>query len=619
MTLTALLRCATIFAGSLVTADAIAAQAQYSHGEPTAVEQQMLELMNRSRLNPTQEGIILDTVNTWYSVAARAQAPAFFTYLRAEFAQNPAVAPLAFHPTLIQTARAHSQDMVTNHYFAHADLAGRDPSARATAAGYTGGIGENLDGAGASSGDDIIHAHFDLMVDYNNIDTAHPLGHRQNVLNSSYTEVGVGVIGALSGGMITQDFGAPARSYILGVAYVDANGNGRYDEGEGLAGVTVTPDSGNWYAVTSASGGFAIPVDPVETVSDTYNIPIPVQTSPWSAVQPYDASYRQSYLAAAPTTTVNLTWSGGGLAAPISTSVTMKRPVMRNFNIVGSDGWLYRMSMVTTQNVKADLTPAPGALTPPTPSAPLRDFNGDGKADLVFQNDYGQIVAWYLNGSGTVSGGAYLYSGPLYDWKLVGTADMNRDGHADLIMQNNYGQIVVWYLNASGAVTGGAYIYSGGLGEWKVKAVADLNGDGNPDLILQYSTGQIFVWYTNGSGAVSGSTYLYSGVLGDWKVAAVVDINGDGNADLVLQYSTGQIVVWYLNGSGSVSGSTYLYSGVLGDWKVKGAADINGDGNADLLLQNNIGQVAVWYMNGRSTNTGSAYLYTGGMGDWRVR
>ena len=39
----------------------------------------------------------------------------------------------------------------------------------------------------------------------------------------------------------------------------DRNGNGSYDSGEGLPGVTVTPSQGRYYAITSSSGGFVIP------------------------------------------------------------------------------------------------------------------------------------------------------------------------------------------------------------------------------------------------------------------------------------------------------------------------------------------------------------------------
>ena len=47
---------------------------------------------------------------------------------------------------------------------------------------------------------------------------------------------------------------------LTGVVYDDANGNGQYDPGEGVAGVTVSMDGGAYYAVTSASGGYSLPL-----------------------------------------------------------------------------------------------------------------------------------------------------------------------------------------------------------------------------------------------------------------------------------------------------------------------------------------------------------------------
>ncbi|MEO6739460.1 MAG: FG-GAP-like repeat-containing protein [Chthoniobacteraceae bacterium] len=667
MTLTALSRCAAALFCSLFATTAIAGQAQYSHGDPTPLEQQMLELINRSRMNPTQEGIILDTVNTAYSVAARAQAPAFFTNIRGEFASYPSVAPLAFHPLLIQEAREHSQDMVANQYFAHTNLAGQDPTARAAAIGYNSGVGENLDGAGATSPDDIIQGHFDFMVDYNNIDLAHPLGHRLNVLNSSYSEVGVGIAGPRNGGMITQEFGGPARSYILGVAYSDANANGAYDVGEGFAGITVTPDSGNWLAVTSTSGGFAIPVDPVQTVSDTLNVPFPVQGNTWDAVQPYIAAYRQQQMAAAPTMTMNLTWSGSGIASPITTSVTMKRPVLRNYKVMGTDGWYYSMSMVTAQNAKADLSTARVA-TPPIASIP-NDVNNDGKADFIFQNGSGQIYTWLLDGTGSPlnfatgdglkPGSKFLYGGGLADWKIVGRADVNNDGVPDLIFQNNVGQIYAWCLDGtgnpvnfatgSGLKPGSKLLYGGGLGDWRITAVTDVNGDGFADLVFQNSVGQVYVWFLDGSGNTvnfatgsglkPGSKLLYGGGLGDWRITAVADVNGDGFADLVFQNSIGQVYVWFLDGSGNAvnlttgsglkPGAKFLYGSGLGDWRVTAVADVNGDSKADLVFQNSAGQIYVWFLDGTGNGIdftrgsglkpGSQFLYGGGLGDWKLR
>jgi hypothetical protein len=166
MTPTAFLRCASFVAsGLLAVTSALAGQVQYSHGDPTPLEQQALELMNRARSNPTQEGVILDSVNTWYSIDARSRKPAFFTSLRAQLAAFPMVPPLAFHPKLIAAARRHSQDMRARNYFSHVNPEGKDPTARGAVQGYDVGVVENIDGGGASVQADIFHSHFGFMVE----------------------------------------------------------------------------------------------------------------------------------------------------------------------------------------------------------------------------------------------------------------------------------------------------------------------------------------------------------------------------------------------------------------------------------------------------------------------
>jgi hypothetical protein len=55
-------------------------------------------------------------------------------------------------------------------------------------------------------------------------------------------------------------FGPVDTVFVTGVVYRDQNGNGRYDAGEGIAGVAITADPGGWGAVTGTAGGYAIPV-----------------------------------------------------------------------------------------------------------------------------------------------------------------------------------------------------------------------------------------------------------------------------------------------------------------------------------------------------------------------
>ena len=264
-----------------------------------------------------------------------------------------------------------------------------------------------------------------------------------------------------------------------------------------------------------------------------------------------------------------------------------------------------------------------------------------------------------------IASSGYLYGGGLGDWRLVARADMNGDGFADLVFQNGVGQIYLWFLDGSGTAvnfsTGSglkagkspSYLYGGGLGGWRLVACADVNGDGFADLVFQYSTGETYVWFLDGTGnAVNFGTgaglkaglsprYLYSGGLGDWRVAAVADMNSDAKADLLFQNNAGQIYVWFLDGTGTgVNFSSgvglkaglsprFLYSGGLADWRVRTMEDINNDGVPDVVLQNNAGQIYSWYLDGTGNTVnfstgvglkpGSNYLYTGALGDWRVR
>ena len=308
------------------------------------------------------------------------------------------------------------------------------------------------------------------------------------------------------------------------------------------------------------------------------------------------------------------------------------------------------------------------AVLPSAKATDSHDLDGDGHHDLLFQNNAGQVYAWLLDGtgngvdfrtgSGLKPGSKFLYGGGLGDWKICGRADINGDGIADLVFQNNAGQVYVWFLDGSGngvdfrtgsgLKPGSKFLYSGALGDWKIKGVSDINGDGIADLVFQNRAGQVYVWFLDGSGnsvdfrtgsgLKPGSKFLYGSGLGDWKIKGIGDLNGDGIKDLVFQNNAGQVYVWFLDGTGNTihfttgsglkPGSKFIYPGVLGDWKIRGVDDLNGDGHNDLIFQNNAGQVYAWFLDdsgnavnftsGSGLRPGSKFLYSGGLGDWRV-
>ena len=78
------------------------------------------------------------------------------------------------------------------------------------------------------------------------------------------------------------------------------------------------------------------------------------------------------------------------------------------------------------------------------------DINGDGRADIVWQNQAtGGLGAWLLSGA-TVIGQQNLSIASVSDlnWKIRGVGDVNADGYADLLWQNiATGALTLWYLN----------------------------------------------------------------------------------------------------------------------------------------------------------------------------
>jgi len=94
--------------------------------------------------------------------------------------QNAGLPALTLSSQLGQAAQNHAEDMATNNYFSHDGLNGSQPWDRAKAAGYNYSyVGENIY-AGLSTATAVIKGWMNSQ------------GHRENILNPNYTEIGFG-------------------------------------------------------------------------------------------------------------------------------------------------------------------------------------------------------------------------------------------------------------------------------------------------------------------------------------------------------------------------------------------------------------------------------------------
>ncbi|MFJ5063656.1 sigma-70 family RNA polymerase sigma factor [Streptomyces nigra] len=104
--------------------------------------------------------------------------------------------PLAEDSLLDKSAQAHSADMAARDFFDHTNPDGADPGQRITAAGYRWSTyGENI-AMGQQTPEAVMESWMNSP------------GHRANILNCSFKDIGVGVHEGPGGPWWTQNFGA---------------------------------------------------------------------------------------------------------------------------------------------------------------------------------------------------------------------------------------------------------------------------------------------------------------------------------------------------------------------------------------------------------------------------
>ncbi|MEM7756826.1 MAG: CAP domain-containing protein [Cyanobacteria bacterium P01_A01_bin.40] len=230
--------------------------------QPSAYEQYLLELINRARLNPLAEA------NLWNIDLNDG--------LAAGTISEAAKQPLAFNLLLIDASRSHSQWMLDTDTFSHTGEGGSSPGDRIRDAGYqfTGSWtwGENIGYTGTTGTLNVNNAVASV-----NEGLFKSSGHRKNILNNNFREIGLATLTGDYKGynslMVTEKFARSGSNvFLTGVAFDDlVLDDDFYTVGEGLDGLKVKAvrqsDNRSFTTTTMASGGYQMALE-----AGTYNI-----------------------------------------------------------------------------------------------------------------------------------------------------------------------------------------------------------------------------------------------------------------------------------------------------------------------------------------------------------
>ena len=209
-----------------------------------------------------------------------------------------------------------------------------------------------------------------------------------------------------------------------------------------------------------------------------------------------------------------------------------------------------------------------------------RDFNGDGRDDLLISSTTSPFNVWFVPMGATallqpVALGSNVCAGNALEW-----IDFNGDGLTDLACTANTGDLQQWVRLSTGTGLGprinfGTVQCAGGDFDW-----TDFNGDGREDLVCDAPQVR---WVRLSQGNALGSQLSLSNFHPASASSSWADFNGDGMSDLVIDQSAAPFGHWVLISSGTDLGSP-INLGSLGDAATSFSwVDLNGDGMADLV------------------------------------
>lgn len=194
-----------------------------------------------------------------------------------------------------------------------------------------------------------------------------------------------------------------------------------------------------------------------------------------------------------------------------------------------------------------------GTLLPVDPAARLAaiaDFDGDGKADVLWRTSTGGLDLWQREDTAIAAhvsrNNQGVAMGP--EWQVAGTGDFNADGYADLVWRETTGQMVVWFM------VGSVYTGEFSLGIFPASRVlagiGDFDADGFADLLWRdTTTGALTVWFKASPAGAAHPTFRNLGTPPDLALSlkAVSDFDGNGRADLLWQDAQGHNTLWFLD------------------------------------------------------------------------
>lgn len=229
-----------------------------------------------------------------------------------------------------------------------------------------------------------------------------------------------------------------------------------------------------------------------------------------------------------------------------------------------------------------------------------RDFNGDGRADLVARDSSGVLWTYLGNGAGSFPNRIRVGAGWNVMNSISATGDLTGDGRADIVARDSSGVLWTYRGNGSGTFPTRVRVGAGWNTMKNISAASDVTGDGRNDLLATDAQGVLWSYAGNNTGIFPSRISAGAG-WGAFAINAAGDLNRDGNADLVARDASGVLWSYMGNGAGAFPARVSAGAGWNTMSAISGAADLNSDGRDDLVARDRNGVLWSYLGNGAGT------------------
>jgi hypothetical protein len=288
-------------------------------------------------------------------------------------------------------------------------------------------------------------------------------------------------------------------------------------------------------------------------------------------------------------------------------------------NAATGENYLYPMNGTTVLGTEGYLRTV---ADPDWRVAKIGDFDGDGKADILWRNGAsGENYVYLMNGT-TIAGEGYLRTVADQNWQVAGTGDFDGDGKADVLWRNMSTGENYLYLMDGATLAGEGYLRTVADQNWQVTGIGDFDGDGKDDVLWRNGvSGENYLYPMNGLVILGTEGYVRTVADQSWQVAGVGDFTGDGKADILWRNAaSGENYLYPMSGTTILGTEGYIRTVADTAWQVKGTGDYDGDGKADVLWRNALtGENYLYPMDGTAIKPSGGYLRTVPQPDWRIQ